>query len=147
MLGNIFLILVTVSCEKGSRLPEINLQNKMPVQITYRQVLYNCEILYNEMTFVVSFFDNDSSIDEMVFNIDEKQCVIEYKELSKVYTRSSMSENSLPIILYEIFSKLGNQFVFESENDKIYFIKRSCDKYSVELSLDKKSNKYLIEIK
>ena len=77
----------------------------------------------------------------------QQRFVIEYKELSKVYTRSSMSENSLPIILYEIFSKLGNQFVFESENDKIYFIKRSCDKYSVELSLDKKSNKYLIEIK
>lgn len=119
----------------------------MPVQIMYRQVLYNGEISYDGERFILSFSDNNNSIDEMSFTINEKQCVIKYNELSKAYNRASLQKNSIPLILYDYFSKLGSNFTFESENEKYYYIKRACNEFSVELRVEKDVQIYYIEIK
>lgn len=119
----------------------------MPVQIMYRQILYNGEISYNGETLFISFSENDSSVDEISFSIDEKMCEIKQNELIKTINRSSLISDSLPVILYEFFSSVGFLFKFESEDNKSFIVKRAYDNYSVELKMNKNTNLFYIEIK
>ncbi len=135
-------------CNAEQKYTEVDFQNKTPVQIMYRQNLYNCEISYNENILNISFKNNQSAIDGLSLSVDSKLCKISYNNMEKTFNTSQMEKTNIGVVLYEFFSANANPLKLTSIDSEGFYIKQSYENAFVTLRehINENNKSYYIEI-
>ncbi len=137
-----------VSCNIEQKSSEVDFQNKTPVQIMYRQNLYNCETSYKENTLNIGFINNESAIDGLNLSVNNKLFKISYNNMEKTFNTSQMEKGNIGVILYEFFSNNAQPLVLTNADSEGYFIKQSYENAFITLRehINNGNKTYYIEI-
>lgn len=135
----IALLLGFSSCGKkeSNNFLEINLNEKTPVQIMYRQNLYNGEICFDgaRLELIVSNITEYeySTNSNIVFYVDAMVCSVSHQGLEKAFQKEKLSEDFLPVIIYSFLSSTGNTFLteFYEEQNSVFYLSRQVGQHKV----------------
>ncbi len=142
----LFLSFLFSACGKipaKNRVSEVDLNNKLSVQIQYRQFVYNCRLLYCNDNITISFCGNDDFPDGFTFVCDNEVCTLSYEGLVKEYNRNNLPHDYLPIVLKEFFDSFEGKIVTEGYNDskECSYIKRTVNDSFVTLEVYNQGDK------
>ena len=144
------LLFFLSSCGKkeSNNFQEVDFSKKTPVQIMYRQVLYNADIHYNgnKLEMELELSEGNS----VGFSIDDNICTVIYGEMSKNYSYTTLSDDFLPLMIYEFFCSYGIvvKATTVDEQGGIYKIKSTVNNNFItfEISKGETDSAYLFTI-
>ena len=139
----LFLSFLFSGCSKTNPLKgasEVDLNSKLPVQLEYRQFIYNCEISYTAGVLQIDFCNNKSFPDGFSYTCDSEHCTFSYEGIVKEYSRSELPADFMPVVLYDFFSGLGEVIVTEAYDStkECSYIKRTVNASFVTLEAYKR---------
>ncbi len=96
---------------------EVDLKNKLSVQIEYRQFIYKCHLSMNDNILRMDFYGNGDFPDGLSYVCDGRVCTLSYSDLQKSYNRTDLPQDFLPFVLHEFFSLFTEKLVTETYNE------------------------------
>ena len=146
VLPLLFLSFLFSACGKANLhngASEVDLNSKLPVQLQYRQFIYNCEISFVEGRLQIDFCGNGTIPDGFSYVCDGDDCVFSYEGLVKSYRVSDLPSDCLPVALYNFFSGFNEGLVTEAYDDRkgCAFIKRTVGASFVTLEVYNRGEK------
>lgn len=153
----IFLIIASLlglsSCgKKGSNsFKELSFRQSESVTIVFKGKTYESELCFNGALLALDVFLGEEKADRLEFSVDSRTCTTRFKGLETTVEISGMSENALPVIVFDFVSRIGADFtteIFNEENNE-FIITRNVGLNYVSLSVREAEDKtlYFLEIK
>ncbi len=141
--------LISLTACLGNNVSEVHTENKMPVQILYRQKLYNGQMCYKNNVLYLNLNEKNSAFDDMRITVDEKICNIKYKAINKNINTSALPSNNMFILIFRFFEGNTKPLVLSETNGECYYKKQKVNDSTVIFKEFNKNNikSYTVEIK
>lgn len=144
-LFHIFIVVALLlgfsSCGKkeSNNFLEINLNEKTPVQIMYRQNVYNGVIFFDGLVLELSVNNGigdkqgSKESDSINFHVDSMTCTVTHNGLEKNFDKEKLTAGFLPVVIFDFLNSTGATFKTESfyEQEAQYTISRNINQNRV----------------
>ncbi len=132
--------------------PEVDFSTPENVQILFNEHIYDSTIIYKNSKAEINFINENDLLNGAYASVNSKKYKILYNDMVFEGDKDSLSDSSLPVVIYDFFSSFENGIILDSYDKErdCYYTKKIINNYFIVFESYEKEDAtpiYSIEIK